>query len=155
MSCFSFFSNSKSNVNPFLDPPFSSPTSTYIPSKVNEKVSITESTGEKLTLLRSELKRLQLDCYLIPTSDSHASEYVGDSDKRRSWISGFNGSAGIAIVCLNKAVMFVDCELLCTFLSLSCLMWLLLTDNKHVLQPDTILKLNNNSIQIGRLIKLV
>lgn len=51
---------------------------------------------------------------LIPTSDAHSSEYVGACDKRREWLSGFTGSAGVAVITLGPdegAFMFVDCEL--------------------------------------------
>ncbi|GAA5926131.1 uncharacterized protein JCM15063_000193 [Sporobolomyces koalae] len=45
---------------------------------------------------------------VIPTADAHNSEYVGECDKRRAWISGFNGSAGTAIVTLTEAHLFTD-----------------------------------------------
>lgn len=45
---------------------------------------------------------------VIPTADAHGSEYVGEVDKRRAWISGFDGSAGTAIVLKDAVIMFVD-----------------------------------------------
>lgn len=45
---------------------------------------------------------------VIPTADAHGSEYVGEIDKRRAWISGFDGSAGTAIILQHSAVLFAD-----------------------------------------------
>ncbi|GAA6006111.1 hypothetical protein JCM11491_002034 [Sporobolomyces phaffii] len=65
-------------------------------------------TTRKLSALRAKLSETELDAYVIPTADSHSSEYVGECDKRRAWISGFNGSAGVAIVTRESAQLFTD-----------------------------------------------
>ena len=44
------------------------------------------------------MKREKIDCYIIPSSDSHQSEYVADYFKGREFISGFTGSAGTLLV---------------------------------------------------------
>ncbi|GAA5965072.1 hypothetical protein JCM3765_004847 [Sporobolomyces pararoseus] len=65
-------------------------------------------SSSNLAALRSKLRDNKLDAYVIPTADAHSSEYVGECDKRRAWISGFNGSAGVAIVTLDAAHLFTD-----------------------------------------------
>jgi Xaa-Pro aminopeptidase len=59
--------------------------------------------------LRLHLERQGLWCFVVPTEDPHDSEYVAAHFKRRAWISGFNGSAGTAIVCREgPPLLFVD-----------------------------------------------
>ena len=62
----------------------------------------------RLDALRKELKRRQLDGFVIPISDEHMSEYVGAYAQRLAWLTGFGGSAGSAVVLANEAAMFVD-----------------------------------------------
>ncbi|GAA6012283.1 hypothetical protein JCM10207_002787 [Rhodosporidiobolus poonsookiae] len=63
---------------------------------------------ERLQALRQELTDNKLTAYVVPTADAHGSEYVGDCDKRRAWLSGFTGSAGVAIVTHSSAHLFTD-----------------------------------------------
>lgn len=63
---------------------------------------------ERLALLRQELRRERLSAYIFPTSDPHQSEYTADHWKGREWISGFNGSAGTAVVTLTSAALWTD-----------------------------------------------
>ena len=63
---------------------------------------------EKLDALRVEMKERDIDIYLIPTSDFHESEYVGDYFKVRKYITGFTGSAGTAVVTMQKAGLWTD-----------------------------------------------
>ena len=63
--------------------------------------------------MREELKRQGLDGFVVPISDEHMSEYVGAYAQRLSWLTGFGGSAGTAVVLLDAnaqpgAAMFVD-----------------------------------------------
>lgn len=44
----------------------------------------------------------------MPSEDAHQSEYVAESDKRREWLSGFTGSAGVAIVSVSNAYLVTD-----------------------------------------------
>ena len=73
-----------------------------------------EANGsERLDALRKELSRRELDGFVIPISDEHMSEYVGAYAQRLQWLTGFNGSAGTAIVFsipdeAKGAVIFVD-----------------------------------------------
>lgn len=62
----------------------------------------------RLKALREELKRRGLDGFIIPISDEHMSEYVGDYAQRLEWLTGFGGSAGFAAVTLTHAAIFVD-----------------------------------------------
>ena len=63
---------------------------------------------ERLELLRQELQRERLSAYIFPTADPHQSEYTADHWKGREWISGFNGSAGTAVVTLTSAALWTD-----------------------------------------------
>lgn len=63
---------------------------------------------ERLALLRQELRRERLSAYIFLTSDPHQSEYTADHWKGREWISGFNGSAGTAVVTLTSAALWTD-----------------------------------------------
>jgi Xaa-Pro aminopeptidase len=66
-------------------------------------------SGEaRLAALREELKRRGVDGFIIPISDEHMSEYVGDYAQRLGWLTGFGGSAGFAAVTLDHAAIFVD-----------------------------------------------
>ncbi|KEO88794.1 X-Pro aminopeptidase [Erythrobacter longus] len=62
----------------------------------------------RLQALREELKRRGLDGFVVPISDEHMSEYVGDYAQRLHWLTGFGGSAGFACVTLTHAAIFVD-----------------------------------------------
>ncbi|POS85655.1 Creatinase/aminopeptidase [Erysiphe pulchra] len=65
-------------------------------------------TSERLARLRRHMKESDLDIYIIPSEDSHSSEYIAACDARRSFISGFTGSAGCAVVTLEKAALATD-----------------------------------------------
>ena len=62
----------------------------------------------RLDALRQELKRRELDGFVIPISDEHMSEYVGAYAQRLHWLTGFGGSAGSAVVLQDAAAIFVD-----------------------------------------------
>ena len=65
-------------------------------------------TDEKLSRLRAEMKKRNIDAYVIPTDDFHGSEYVGDYFKCREYISGFTGSAGTLVVTGDSAALWTD-----------------------------------------------
>ena len=67
-----------------------------------------EKVSERIALLRQELRREHLSAYIFLTSDPHQSEYTADHWKGREWISGFNGSAGTAVVTLTSAALWTD-----------------------------------------------
>lgn len=63
---------------------------------------------ERLKALREEMKKRNIDIYVVPTSDFHESEYVGEHFKARRFITGFTGSAGTAVVTLTEAGLWTD-----------------------------------------------
>ena len=64
--------------------------------------------AERLARVRAEVKAQGLDGFVVPISDEHMSEYVGDYAQRMAWLTGFGGSAGTAAVLPTKAAVFVD-----------------------------------------------
>jgi Xaa-Pro aminopeptidase len=62
----------------------------------------------RIAALRAELARCGLDGFIIPRSDEHQNEYVPPNAERLLWLTGFSGSAGIAIVLTDQAALFVD-----------------------------------------------
>ncbi|MDR1738124.1 MAG: aminopeptidase P family protein [Candidatus Symbiothrix sp.] len=65
-------------------------------------------TQHKLSLLRDEMRKANLEACIIPTTDAHIGEYTPDHWKTRQWISGFTGSAGTVVVTLDKAGLWTD-----------------------------------------------
>ena len=63
---------------------------------------------ERIARLREELRREHLSAFIFSTSDPHNSEYTAEHWKGREWISGFNGSAGTAVITLNSAALWTD-----------------------------------------------
>lgn len=68
----------------------------------------TVNTSDRLARLRQLMQERKVDVYIIPSEDSHQSEYIAPCDARREFISGFSGSAGIAIVSMTKAALSTD-----------------------------------------------
>jgi Xaa-Pro aminopeptidase len=62
----------------------------------------------RLKALRAELEQLGLDGFVVPRADRHQNEYVPPAEERLAWLTGFSGSAGLAIVLKSKAAIFVD-----------------------------------------------
>ncbi len=62
----------------------------------------------RLQALRAELKRENLDGFIVPRADEHQNEYVPKCAERLAWLTGFTGSAGTAVVLRDKAALFVD-----------------------------------------------
>lgn len=67
-----------------------------------------EQIKKRLELLRGAMKNAGVSACIIPGTDPHASEYIADYWKERVWISGFTGSAGTAVVGLEKAGLWTD-----------------------------------------------
>lgn len=63
---------------------------------------------QRLHALRSLMEREHLSAFIFPSTDAHQSEYVADYWKGREWISGFNGSAGTAVVTMTSAALWTD-----------------------------------------------
>ncbi len=64
--------------------------------------------NQRLEDLREVMRREHLSAFIFPSTDPHQSEYVADHWKGREWISGFNGSAGTAVVTLTSAALWTD-----------------------------------------------
>lgn len=64
--------------------------------------------NQRLENLREVLRREHLSAFIFPSTDAHQSEYVADYWQGRAWISGFNGSAGTAVVTLQAAALWTD-----------------------------------------------
>lgn len=62
----------------------------------------------RVAALRAELKKQGLAGFLIPRADEHQGEYVPPHAERLSWLTGFSGSAGMAVVLTDKAAVFID-----------------------------------------------
>ena len=58
--------------------------------------------------LRAQMKALGLDGFIVPHEDEHQNEYLPDANERLAWVSGFTGSAGAAIIFMDKAVLYAD-----------------------------------------------
>lgn len=72
-----------------------------------------KNTTKLLSDLRALMRQLpnnggSVSAYIIPTDDPHQSEYISETDERRSFISGFDGSAGTAIVTQKQALLWTD-----------------------------------------------
>jgi Xaa-Pro aminopeptidase len=63
---------------------------------------------ENLTRLRAELARQNLDGFIVPHGDEFQNEYLPACNERLAWLTGFTGSAGLAIVLKEKAALFID-----------------------------------------------
>ena len=66
------------------------------------------ATAPRVAALRAELKVRGLDGFIVPRADRFQNEYVPPSDERLAWLTGFTGSAGVAIVLAERAMLFVD-----------------------------------------------
>src|ERR1700719_4809775 len=62
----------------------------------------------RLSAFREELARRKLTGFVIPRADEQQNEYVAPSEERLAWLTGFTGSAGLAIVLVHEAAVFVD-----------------------------------------------
>ena len=69
---------------------------------------INDTILSRLADLREVMRREKLDAFIFPSTDPHHSEYTPDRWKGREWISGFNGSAGTAVVTMDAAALWTD-----------------------------------------------
>ena len=77
------------------------------PNRLNLLI-MKEYIAQRLEALREVMHRENLDAFIFPSTDPHNSEYVPDRWKGREWISGFNGSAGTAVVTMHSAALWTD-----------------------------------------------
>jgi Xaa-Pro aminopeptidase len=62
----------------------------------------------RVAALRTELARRGLDGFMLPRADKQQNEYVSPSEERLKWLTGFSGSAGVAVMLADRAALFVD-----------------------------------------------
>ncbi len=73
-----------------------------------EEISDNRASRSRLAALRKALRAARLDGFFVPRTDEFQSEYVPACAERLRWLTGFSGSAGLAIVLARKAALFVD-----------------------------------------------
>ena len=66
------------------------------------------TVNQRIEVLREVMRRESLDAFIFPSTDPHQGEYVPDHWKGREWISGFDGSAGTAVVTMHEAALWTD-----------------------------------------------
>lgn len=71
-------------------------------------MSATGTAAERLGTFRAALAEAGVDGMIVPRADAHQSEYLPPSAERVAWLTGFNGSAGTAVVLRDKAAVFTD-----------------------------------------------
>ncbi|MEG0961619.1 MAG: aminopeptidase P family protein [Lachnospiraceae bacterium] len=64
--------------------------------------------SERIEALRAQMEQRNIEMYIVPTSDFHESEYVGDYFKARKYMTGFTGSAGTAVITKTQAGLWTD-----------------------------------------------
>lgn len=74
----------------------------------NEIQSRSAALKGRLSALRDEMRQREVDAFIVPSTDPHNSEYPAPCFERRAYISGFDGSAGTAIVTLDRAFLWTD-----------------------------------------------
>lgn len=77
-------------------------------SKADDGLEVSPAPARRLADLRAELQRRGLDGFVVPRADEHQGEYVPRRSQRLAWLTGFRGSAGMAIVLADRAAIFVD-----------------------------------------------
>src|SRR5258706_640729 len=66
------------------------------------------ASATRVAALRAELTRRGLSGFIVPRADRHQNENVAAADERLAWLTGFTGSAGLAVVLAERAILFVD-----------------------------------------------
>src|SRR5579871_3409966 len=74
----------------------------------HENQAAANETRARLERLRTQLMAAGVDGFIVPHADEHQSEYLPAAAERLAWLTGFTGSAGIAVVLADKAAIFVD-----------------------------------------------
>src|SRR5215471_17636396 len=78
------------------------------PFQTFEEQGDASQCAPRVAALRAELVNRGVDGFMIPRADEHQGEYVPKRAERLSWLTGFTGSAGVAVVLIEKAAIFVD-----------------------------------------------
>ena len=77
-------------------------------AKADDGLDAAPAPASRLAALRAELKRRDLSGFVVPRADEHQGEYVPRRSQRLAWLTGFSGSAGLAIVLADRAAIFID-----------------------------------------------
>ncbi|MEI6205017.1 MAG: aminopeptidase P family N-terminal domain-containing protein, partial [Enhydrobacter sp.] len=77
-------------------------------ARADDGLEDSPAPASRLAALRAELKQRGLDGFVVPRADEHQGEYVPRRSQRLGWLTGFGGSAGMAIVLAEKAAIFID-----------------------------------------------
>ena len=80
----------------------------YFLHRSQAKGQAVSTINERLQSLRRELAARGLDGFIVPRADEHLGEYVPASAERLAWLTGFTGSAGLAVVLAERAAVFTD-----------------------------------------------
>lgn len=73
-----------------------------------DETADSSQSATRIAALRGELTRLGLDGFIVPRADRQQNEYVAPCEERLAWLTGFTGSAGLAVIFQDRAVLFVD-----------------------------------------------
>ena len=77
-------------------------------AKADDGLEASPAPPARLAALRAELVRRGLAGFVVPRADEHQGEYVPRRSQRLGWLTGFSGSAGLAIVLADRAAIFID-----------------------------------------------
>ncbi|MBI06593.1 MAG: X-Pro aminopeptidase [Rhodospirillaceae bacterium] len=77
-------------------------------ASVDDGIDQRAESAARLAALRAELARCNLDGFVVPLADEHQGEYVARRSRRLAWLTGFTGSAGMALITAEKAALFTD-----------------------------------------------
>lgn len=80
----------------------------YFANTEKKHLLMNETIQKRLSALREVMQREKLDAFIFPSTDPHNGEYVPAHWEGRKWISGFDGSAGVAVVTMTKAALWTD-----------------------------------------------
>ncbi|MBT7942419.1 MAG: M24 family metallopeptidase, partial [Alphaproteobacteria bacterium] len=78
------------------------------PPLIETQADSTDDIPARMERLRAELARMKLDGFIVPRADEHQGEYVAARSERLAWVTGFTGSAGLAVVLTDTAAVFMD-----------------------------------------------
>jgi Xaa-Pro aminopeptidase len=77
-------------------------------AQADDGLDAAPAPASRLANFRAELKRRGVDGFVVPRADEHQGEYVPRRSQRLAWLTGFSGSAGLAIVLADRAAIFID-----------------------------------------------
>src|SRR3984957_14007661 len=77
-------------------------------SRADDGLEDSPAPASRLAALRAELKQRGLSGFVVPRADEHQGEYVPRRSQRLAWLTGFSGSAGLAIALADRAAIFID-----------------------------------------------